>query len=297
MSRPGYGGGTGGRVLRELDAETARARDEASAADWDPGLSPAAFVARERLLQRLPFARGRIAWGWWEGDRPCASCETFVRDWPLGRVWLVASVWTEPALRGRGCASALLRALAEALRPAPGAAGMVLFSDVDPAMYARLGFLAWPARDLRWAAEAADPDDGPWTRFPESELPTVPARDPEQLAWQVDRARTRAERLPTRRPARVGARLPGGAWMVWSEGEAGALEVLAHDAPTPGAWRCLAAAAARTAAAAGLAEVVAWDPGPVADGPRAPRRGKLPMVLPFRDGWDLSAPPGRDAWV
>jgi hypothetical protein len=287
-------------MLVQTTPEQARERDRLSALDWEPSLAVEAFVAREQVLQRTAFAiRSRVPWAWIDAERGVlASAETYEVRWKQGRVWLVASVWTEPLLRGRGHASRMLAALAARCAAEPGAAALVLFSDVGPALYARLGFVARPAVDVWWSAEVGDPDDGPWRRFPESELAALPARDPLQLEWQLDRSRTLAELLPARRPSRCGARLPGGEWMVWTDDGQGALLVLEARVDSVGAWSSLAVAAARTAAAAGLREVVAWDPGLPVPGGRRARVGKLPMVLPVA-GTPIDAfdPVPRSAWV
>lgn len=283
-------------ALVELTEGQTEARDRESAPDWDTELGPDAFVARERTLRRTAFGRSRAGWGWTVSTALEATCETYERRWRGGLVWLVASVWTPPGSRGRGHASRLLQAVAERCAARPGAGAMILFSDVGAALYERVGYVALPAIDVAWPAEPGDPDDGPWQRFAESAVPTLSPRDGEQLEWQLDRARTRAELVPTRRPARCGARLPSGEWMVWTD-EDGALRVLEATARTSEAWAALATAAARTAAAVGLPEVVAWDPGPLAGGLRRPRRGKLAMVRSFGPPLDDFLPIDRAAWV
>jgi GNAT superfamily N-acetyltransferase len=296
MSRPATPKVGEAMELRVLDPEAAAARDGLAAFDWDPELRADAFVARERVLARTAFGRSRVAWGLTADGAVLSSCETYERRWPCGRVWLVASVWTAPDLRGRGHATRMLAALAERVAAAPDAAALVLFSDVGAAIYERVGFRPYPALDAAWPAAAGDPDDGPWQRLGEADVAALRARDPDQLAWQLDRARTRAELLPTRRPSRVGARLPSGDWMVWAE-EGSTLQVLALEVSSPDAGRALATAAARTAAAAGLAEVVAWDPGPWAPGARRIRTARIPMARPLSVPFADLPVPGRDAWV
>ncbi len=65
----------------------------------------------------------------------------------------IGAVFTRPAARGRGVASALLRAVTGEARDL-GYAAALLYSDIDPAFYARLGFVALPARD--WTIVPAD---------------------------------------------------------------------------------------------------------------------------------------------
>jgi GNAT superfamily N-acetyltransferase len=286
-------------LVRCTEAES-RERDRRSALDWEPDLCVPEFVAREQVLQRTAFARrSRVPWGWVVDGETVSSTETYEVAWPAGRVWLVASVWTDPDHRGRGHASAMLDALAERCAGVPGAAALVLFSDVGPALYERVGFVALPAVDVVWPASVGDPDDGPWERFAESALHTLDPRDPAQLDWQLDRARTRAELRPVRRPSRCGARLPSGAWMVWADdGHDRELQVLEARVATVEEWSTLATAAARTASAAGLGAVVAWDPALAVPGERRPRVGKLPMARPLGAARVSGlGPVPRSAWV
>jgi len=62
------------------------------------------------------------------------------------RVFGIGAVFTPEAERGRGHAPALIRALHAEARDL-GYAAAILYSDIDPAYYARLGFLALPAVD------------------------------------------------------------------------------------------------------------------------------------------------------
>jgi predicted N-acetyltransferase YhbS len=65
----------------------------------------------------------------------------------------IGAVFTSPAARGRGVAKALLGAVMDEARDL-GYAAALLYSDIDPAFYARLGFVALPARD--WTVSAED---------------------------------------------------------------------------------------------------------------------------------------------
>jgi GNAT superfamily N-acetyltransferase len=64
----------------------------------------------------------------------------------------IGAVFTNPAARGRGVASTLLGAVLDEARDL-GYAAALLYSDIDPAFYARLGFVALPARD--WTIDPA----------------------------------------------------------------------------------------------------------------------------------------------
>jgi predicted N-acetyltransferase YhbS len=63
------------------------------------------------------------------------------------RVLGVGAVFTKDSERGRGHAPALLRAMTDEARDL-GYAAAILYSDIDAAYYARLGFVALPAVDF-----------------------------------------------------------------------------------------------------------------------------------------------------
>jgi predicted GNAT family acetyltransferase len=80
----------------------------------------------------------------------------------------IGSVFTAEAHRGRGAASALLRAvLAEAQEAGDEAA--LLYSDIDPAFYARLGFREFPAVDVSAPVETLPENGALTTRCAESQ--------------------------------------------------------------------------------------------------------------------------------
>lgn len=64
----------------------------------------------------------------------------------------IGAVFTDPAARGRGVASELVGAVLDEARDL-GYAAALLYSDIDPAFYARLGFVVLPARD--WTIDRA----------------------------------------------------------------------------------------------------------------------------------------------
>lgn len=295
--------------------------DERSHAEWGRGLTAAAHVVRERRLRSGMWPRStHDTWALAENDQVLASCETYrvacTVDGEPGRAWEIASVFVEPLLRGRGYGTKLIEELVGRLAPEPGARAFLLFSDVDTALYERVGFSKLPAMDRVLPPSQEDPDDGPWLRFSETELAEVHARwvpfggsfavwpSLPQLDWQIDRARTLAEAIGWRRSSRCGAQFGSDA-IVWVEDrETDALLVLVMTARVPKAAALLLDAAARTAGELGLREVRAWEtplpgPWPAELGEQVPRTGAVPMIRPLvadlaPAGWTFIP---RGVWV
>src|SRR6185437_2020464 len=99
----------------------------------------------------------------------------------------IGAVFTAPEARGTGVASTLLRAVLDEARNL-GYGAALLYSDIDPDFYARLGFVPLPARD--WAIRVADlPTEGALDvrRARETDLDAILAWH--EAAW---RARTPA---------------------------------------------------------------------------------------------------------
>jgi predicted N-acetyltransferase YhbS len=88
-----------------------------------------------------------------------ASCKRYERALRCGtrtyRAAGIGAVFTPHALRGRGYATALLGALLDAERSA-GTDLAYLFSDIHPAFYERLGFVALPSRSIALRADLLD---------------------------------------------------------------------------------------------------------------------------------------------
>ena len=85
-----------------------------------------------------------------------ASCKRYARSLRCGertyRAAGVGALFTPDELRGRGYATALLGALLDAERDA-GTDLAYLFSDIHPAFYERLGFVALPSRTIALRAD------------------------------------------------------------------------------------------------------------------------------------------------
>lgn len=245
------------------------ARDELTYESWGRGLTPAQYLDRERFLWRTTFAReGLCVFILRQGDAALASCEGYrvpvVTPGREGHGYGIASVFVEERLRGRGHASALLRAVHEQLQRA-GALCTYLMSEVDPGIYARLGYVPRPvivrgfAPEPRPLAPPLVPPAPPLTLIGVDEAATVVPKllearyqtrgaltlrlDFAQIDWHVQRGLyyTRVLGLPV--PRTVGA-VCGSAFALWS---AGPLQntlrvlcqypgaVLASATPAPGA--------------------------------------------------------------
>jgi predicted N-acetyltransferase YhbS len=90
------------------------------------------------------------------GGELVASCKRYERVLRCGERTFAAAgigaVYTPAELRGRGYATALLGAFLDAERDA-GTDLAYLFSDIHPAFYARLGFVALPSRTIALRAD------------------------------------------------------------------------------------------------------------------------------------------------
>jgi hypothetical protein len=222
------------------------------------------------------------------------------------------------ALRGRGRGAALVRAVAAAAAAA-GAPALWLYSDIGAPFYEALGFRAacgGAAFDVLLPPRRAAPGEGNLVAADLSDAvralasAPAPAAPPGGCALRLERAR--AEWLLAGERLRAGAGgfcgvapLPcGGArcgravalWRVAHapRGARAELLVLALRGRGEEAAAVLRRAQA-VAAEAGLAGVRLWDAEGVgaeslaAGGVRAPREGKLPMVLPLAPGDARSA--------
>jgi hypothetical protein len=158
-------------------------------------------------------------WFWVKDSQVLASCETFenvsrIAD-TTGHSASIASVFTEPHLRGNGYASALLSELAIRYGRRENAQAMVLFSDVGEKLYQRVGFISTsPAND--WilspsavsVASSVTCSEAPllpsWSAGEKKTLQLLPTA--EQLDWAVERERLYARFLGRRAPRHHSAR-------------------------------------------------------------------------------------------
>lgn len=300
--------------LIQADRSQAAARDRATYAAWGPPFTLPEYLAAEARLRDHPW--GRACSAQWqlrsEAGEVLCSCETYRMPSRVGtgagHTYGVATVFTEAHLRGRGYAGDLLGRVGDALASAdPAAQALVLFSDVAPELYARLGYVARPALDLVF-----EPLDGPPGAGVErlldragaaaalAALPAPPGAFavrpvPDQLDWHLERERVLCA-LNGRPQLPAWGAAAGDGLVLWTAdpGHDRLLVLLLHAPEGAGA---LVAAARRAAAAAGLGRVVLWgDPAQVPGArveDRAPRRDAIPMIRPL----DPRLAPGAWTWI
>ncbi len=133
-----------------------------SAGLWAGARSFDEYVAEFRAAASCGWGKRRFRTvGLRVGGALVASCKRYARELRCGeRVYRAAgigAVFTPPALRGRGYATALIAAFLDAER-ANGTDLAYLFSDVHPAFYARLDFVALPSRTFAVRADSLPGD-------------------------------------------------------------------------------------------------------------------------------------------
>ncbi len=252
-------------MLREATEQEKRERDALTHAEWAGGLTVPQFCEREMRLRAHPWSAGAMTtWVWTcEAGSILSSCETFrMRSAAAGRfghAYAVASVFTEPRLRGRGYAAKMMAALVERLREIDRwAHASILFSDVGPKLYARAGYAPRAAVDRIWLSEEGDPHEGV-EPLSERDVPEamrairppcgafqVLATAP-QIDWHLERERIYSELLHRPRPPLCGARA-GASTALWAAVfKQNELHVLLFDARTPGEANRLVRSATRAA--------------------------------------------------
>lgn len=316
-------------VVLATEAQQAE-RDRITHAAWGAPLTVEQFHQRELRLRAHPWSQaGMRTWLLLADDgRVLASCETFHNDsflaGPDGRhargdSFSIASVFTEPHLRGQGHATRLVDSVAAELeRTSPHGHAVILFSDVGAPLYRRSGFREVPAWDWHlFAGESAVPrgvdallgDREVAEALGRMRRPRAPFYlwpGPEQVDWHLERERIYAELLHRPRPEACGA-VAGESTALWAMmARYGELVVLLLDARSDEDAATLLEAARGVAHRAGLARVVVWEephtaerlarvPGAI----RVARDGSLPMLKPLRPGLPpfQAVPFPRALWV
>ncbi|HTW86124.1 MAG TPA: GNAT family N-acetyltransferase [Candidatus Sulfotelmatobacter sp.] len=286
-----------------------------SAELWAGARSFDEYAAELRGIAGSAWGRRRFRTvGLWVGDELVASCKRYDRVLRCGdrryRAAGIGAVFTPPALRGRGYATALLGALLDAERAA-GTAFAYLFSDIGATFYEHLGFVKLPARAFSLRADGlagprvtvetlgADDDAAMRRVFAASEARRHFAfvRTPLEWEWQRLRAASREHGSPV---LRLGVR----------RGRALAAYVVGRRIPTADVFALDELALARAqdapllgsllrAAAGDLRKIGGWLPpaplrGALPRGAVRPRRSSLTMVLPldrtFAAAWRETLP-------
>ncbi|GAC1314472.1 MAG: hypothetical protein NVSMB21_25800 [Vulcanimicrobiaceae bacterium] len=125
---------------------------------WGDGRDFESYVADLRAMAATTYAKRRpFLVGIRENGGYAATCKAYDREirWRARslRATGIGAVFTPTASRGRGYATALLGALLDAERAA-GRDVAFLYSDIHPAYYERLGFVALPSRILSIRVES-----------------------------------------------------------------------------------------------------------------------------------------------
>lgn len=285
----------------------ARARDALNYAVWGGELSLDQFLAREARLWRHPFSqRGLRLWLLRRGDEVLASCETYAISCQAGEqsgvAHGIASVFVEQRLRGQGHASALLRGVNARLH-SEGALCTYLMSEVEPTIYARLGFVARPLRCQRFSAQhGAPPAAVEWLALDRLDPSLLPAwgdalslrLDPDFVRWHIERGWFHADALGRPRQRILGPRVCN-SWAICADepGES-LLRVLAlRSDGEPQALAQVIAAARWLAAQQGLSTVEIWQnqrsqslPFPIE--PASEALDVIPMLCPLQPGMAAS---------
>jgi GNAT superfamily N-acetyltransferase len=281
-----------------VTADEKRARDRIAYEAWGELLTTEQYVQREERLCAHPWAQETMrCWAWRDGDGEIlSSCETYrmasAVDGVRGETWAVASVFTVPALRGRGHARAMMDALVTRAR-ADGAQASTLFSDVGAPIYEKSGYVARPADDLVFP-----PAPGDSARTIDALVERVGEIEPyvddfsiwptaAQLDWHLERGRAYAALLGRPSLSSVGARAGDGVAYWAADWKNDRLLVIWLDAGRAHEAEALVQAARQVASAAKLREVRLWaQPWPFPGrsdlgGDRVRRVGSLPMIAPL----------------
>lgn len=278
-------------------------RDALTHAAWGSGLSVAQFQERERRLRAHPWAQRTMATWLWVDERGSvlSSCETFLDMARVGQrggtAATIASVFTEPALRGRQHAEHMLRALVARLAQDPSCLAVTLFSEIGTVLYARLGFLPVPSFDAWYAPLDTAPANVTWEAdaLPSPSHPPGDAQtlrlliEPDRLDWALERERIWQALLDKPALRAHGARA-GHSSITWTAyWRANELHVLSLDVRSEADLEPLLQAARFAAYEVGLPTVRLWETRPLPGGRRAPRTDEIPMYCPLA--------PGVGAWT
>jgi hypothetical protein len=275
-------------MIPELKLEIATgdqkvARDRLTHREWGKLLTIEQYLERERALRDRPWARaGMTTWLLRDSrGQVLSSCETFQMNSRVNRDGLsrtgntygVASVFTEPALRGSGHAARMIGLLNERI-PAndPDAQAIILYSEIGETLYERNGYQlrdSWERvfhpiprerpgpYGLRLLKEAELLDHYSGLKAPPHDFCIWPSAS--QLDWHFAREAVYSKLLLQARPEFSGAALEDSAigWIV--DFKSGGLQILFLHAQSPARAAALLAEACHAAAALNLKEIRAWE--------------------------------------
>lgn len=271
-------------------------RDTLTASTWGGGLTREQFLTRELRLRAHPWAARTLTTYLWKDDTGAvlASCESFLDEARVGTksgtASTIASVFTEPRLRGQGHAANMLRAVIEQLR---GSLAVTLFSEIGTHYYQRLGFWPVPAFDTFFPARADAPavewlHELPAPRHPAADLHTlILTLSAERLDWHLERERLYTAALGRTPLQHHGARV-GESTITWTAyWKTNELQVLSLDARSSADLPALLHAASYAAHLGGLPTVRVWETIDLSSLPgarRVPRTDEVAMFLPLHPG-------------
>lgn len=296
-------------MLTIASAPEQRARDALTASTWGSGLTPMQFLEREERLRAHPWAKKTMTSWLWKDDSGAilSSSETFLDEakvgTTVGTAATIASVFTEPSLRGKGHAGNMLRALIDRHRADPSCLALTLFSEIGTDYYQRLGFWPVPAFDTFFSPRA----DTPKVEWLESlPSPHHPSGDgntlrltlcSERLDWHLERERIYGAALGRRPLSHHGASV-GDSTITWTAyWKTNELQVLSLDVRDEAHLAALLHAAAHAAHLAGLATVRIWETNTLDSGRRVARTDEVAMFLPLRAGVQAWTMVERGLWA
>lgn len=289
------------RLVEATDSDK-RARDLLTASAWGKQLTTEQFLQREAGLRAHPFAQQHMrTWLWVDAAQVACSCETFEvparRGSRVGRAFVIASVFTEPSLRGRGHAVGLINAVCARLAEQGEALAVVLFSEVGARIYERAGFVAQPSWDVMLPLETSVLPlvTSGVKQSLGVEAPPVGAMDGavqleltvEQCDWQVERERLYASALKRPEVKAHLLRHERSSLCVAASFQTNELHVLWYRFDKPADVGPLLAAAADHGRASGLTSLRLWETTPIplpAGAVRVPRNDELPMLRALDGG-------------
>ena len=301
-------------MLTRATAEEQRARDGLTFEAWGAGLTPERFFEREQRLRGHPWAQRTLSTWLWRGPggEVLASCESFLDEARLGAqpgtAATIASVFTEPSLRGKGHAAAMLQAVVARLAEDPGCLAVTLFSEIGTGLYQRLGFFPVPGFDCFFPPSPDAPKEVEWLDAP-LPAPHHPPADAhtlrltlstQRLDWHLERQRCYGEALGKPPLTVHGARV-GESTITWTAyWKTNELQVLSLDVRQPAHLAPLLHAARHAAKRCGLPTVRVWetvDASGLPEARRAVRSDEIAMFLPLCPGLQAWTQVERGLWA